>query len=105
MLSNFKSVIILSINYQFLIFIIITDRIGLHSVPLSLQMHRYVDHIKKPMKVINSTSYPLSMGFTFSVLPMLMERRLTVLHWTVSDKIVESTGNQLGTLKALFAAS
>ena len=79
MLSNFMSVITLSINYHFLILTMITDQIGLHSVPLSLQMHRYVDHIKKTMKVINRTSYPLNMGFTFSVLSMLMERRLTVL--------------------------
>ena len=63
MLSNFMSVITLSINYHFLILTMITDRIGLHSVPLSLQMHRYVDHIKKTMKVMNRL--PTEYGFHF----------------------------------------
>ena len=36
------------------------------------QIHVSFDHIRKTMKVISTTSYPLSVAFIFSLLPMLM---------------------------------
>ena len=54
----------------------IADRIGFHLVLLPFQIHLSlsVDNLMfmKTMKVIYSTSYPLSMSFFSSVLPMLM---------------------------------
>ena len=60
-----------------LIILMTSDRIGLHSVPLPLEMHLSVHHLihskvkfnsvefKKTIKVIFSTSYPLSIAFIF----------------------------------------
>ena len=79
----------------------ITDRIGLHSVLLLLQIQLSVDHIKKTTKAIYSTSYPLTMTLISYVLPMLWVPRLNELDRKVSDKIADSTDQHLGTLKFL----
>ena len=57
----------------------ITDRIGLHSVLLLLQIHLSVNHIKKTTKVTYSTGYPLTVTLISYVLPMLMGAQIK---WT-----------------------
>ena len=48
-----------------------------------------VDDIKKTMNVINNKSYPLSMLFTFSVLPCgSMDAQSKSINRTVPDKIL-----------------
>ena len=66
------------------------------------QIHLSSDHIRKTMKVISSTSYPLSVAFLFFLCcPCWWERRFIKFHRTVSDNIAYSTDYHLGTLKFL----
>ena len=54
------------------------------------------------MKVISTTSYPLSVAFIFFLCcPCSWERRLIKFHRVVLDKIADSTDYHLGTLKFL----
>ena len=54
------------------------------------------------MKVISSTSYPMSVALIFfSLLPMLMEGRFIKIHRILSDKIADSPDYHLGTVKFL----
>ena len=49
--------------------------------------------LRKTINVVNSKSYPLSMPFTFSLLPMRMEAQSNWINRTVADNRNDSSTN------------